>query len=321
LLLVPKGKVNAVDELALFDKNPLISVVIPTYNSGTYIAETLKSVFLQNYNNFEVIVSDDGSSDNTAEVVQNIFDQFSHKKTVFLANSHQGPGHARNKGVEVACSEWISFLDSDDHWFPEKLQTVSDCLYSNEEINLICHSEILQNESENRLLKYSELFDKNQSPFMSFYRCNALSTSAVTVKKKLLIKAGLFDTTLPSAQDYDLWLRVALHNEVKIKFIDKPLGFYVMRDGNISSNPEQRLRCLLRINQKYIGKLQQKSKWPLFEKLKYEGRAYFSTGIELLKKGKLKGAVCLFVGIVKYPLRFDLLYKLYGLVKKKLKVS
>ena len=293
-------------------------MIIPTYNSQDYITETLKSVFLQNYDDFEVIVSDDGSSDNTQKTVRSIFEQFPDKRAMLIINSHQGPGNARNKGIEAACGKWISFLDSDDRWFPEKLQTVDSYLCNNKKVNLVCHSEIWRSESKETVLKYSELYDDRQRPFMSLYRNNAFSTSALTAKKQLLTKAGLFDTTLPSCQDYDFWLRISMLDEVRIGFIDEPLGLYVIRSGNISSNVEQRLRCLLRINKKYISTLKQISKFPLLERLRYEGRAYFSAGLELVKKGDLKGVIYLFVGIAKYPLRFDLVHNIYKSIKKSL---
>ena len=95
-------------------QGPFISVVIPTYNSENFIAKTLETVFLQTYNNYEVIISDDGSSDNTVEVVKAVFDKYGHRENKILINSHEGAAAARNRGIEVANGDWISFLDSDD---------------------------------------------------------------------------------------------------------------------------------------------------------------------------------------------------------------
>ena len=121
-------------------QEPFISVVIPTYNAENFITKTLETVFSQTYNNYEVIVSDDGSSDNTVEVVKAVFDKYGHRENKILINSHGGPGVARNKGIEIASGQWIAFLDSDDQWYQEKLQKVADYINQHKEYNVICHS-------------------------------------------------------------------------------------------------------------------------------------------------------------------------------------
>jgi glycosyltransferase involved in cell wall biosynthesis len=296
-----------------------ISIVIPTYNSGKYIASTLESVFSQTYSNYEVIVCDDGSSDNTCQIVRGLFNVFPEKITRLMTNPHSGPGAARNSGIIAAKGEWISFLDSDDRWFNTKLEKIAEYISNNETAYLICHSEIWRRGNAETVLKYSKCFNYDLHPFISLYKQNALSTSAVTVKKKYLIEAGLFDTTLPSAQDYDLWLRFSLIPDIKIRFIDEPLGFYVTRDGNISSDVEQRLRCMLKIGRKYLVNLKEISKFPTIERLKFEGKIYALGGITLLRRGNfIKGIAFFVIGIVKWPFRFDWVCKL---VKKLLQIK
>lgn len=288
---------------------PFISVVIPTYNSARYITETLLSVFNQIYKNYEVIVSDDGSTDNTEELVKTIFTKFP-QKARFLKNIHTGPGATRNKGIEASDGEWISFLDSDDQWLSKKLQKVAEYISCNTSINLVCHSEIQKIGKCERLLRYSGLYDTRQKPFLSLYRKNALSTSAVTVKKELLMKTSLFDTTLPAAQDYDLWLQLSLVPCIKIGFIDEPLGFYITRSGNISSNIERRLHCMLKINSKYSRNLKHFSRFYSFESMAYKGRVYTSAGLELIRMRNFKKGIVFFItGLFKWPFRFDWVYK------------
>jgi len=290
---------------------PFISVIIPTYNSGKYIAETLKTVFSQTYDDYEIIVSDDGSSDNTLEIVKDVFRKFLDKNTKLLINKHEGPGAARNRGIEAASGKWVSFLDSDDRWFEQKLQKVVDFIFSNNDINLVCHSEIWHTGNGVKMLDYSASYNNKINPFLSLYRQNCLSTSAVTVQRELLIKAGMFDESLPSAQDYDLWLRLSMLHEIKIGFINEHLGLYTTRDGNISSNIEQRLMCVLKIGQKYADNIKQVSSFPLIEKLRYEGRFYASAGFELiLRKNFKKGIIFFISGLVRWPFRFDLIAKL-----------
>ncbi len=290
---------------------PFISVVIPAYNSEKYITETLNTVFAQTYKNFELIVSDDGSSDNTVEIVKDVFREFPDKNTKLLINKHQGPGATRNRGIEAASGKWVSFLDSDDKWFEQKLQRVVDFISSNSEINLVCHNEVWHTGNGEKMLDYSATYNKKISPFLSLYRQNCLSTSAVSVKREFLIKAGMFDESLPSAQDYDLWLRLSMLPDIKIGFINEPLGFYITRDGNISSNVEQRLRCVLKIGQKYADNIKQISSFPIIEKLQYEGRFYASAGLELMRRKNFGKGILFFIsGIIRWPFRFDLIAKL-----------
>jgi hypothetical protein len=104
--------------------HPMISVVIPTYNSGEFILRTLSSVLAQTYRDFEIVVSDDGSTDGTLDAVRTFLGGFPGISWRLVENSHGGPGAARNAGILAASGEWVAFLDSDDVWFPEKLSCV-----------------------------------------------------------------------------------------------------------------------------------------------------------------------------------------------------
>lgn len=290
---------------------PFFSIVIPAFNSEKYIERTLNSVFDQTYTLYEVIVCDDGSSDNTVAVIRAVFDGFADKSTLLIVNAHEGPGAARNRGIEAAKYEWISFLDADDSWLPHKLRRVAEFITENPEVNLICHNEIYAYEGGESFPDYSALYNKKISPFLSIYRQNPLSTSAVVVRKELLIRAGMFDVTLPSAQDLDMWLRISMLPEMKLEFITEALGFYLPTVGNISSNVERRLECMLRINGKYCRKLKELSRFPVVERLRYEGKWYVWAGMKLIKKKEtLKGAALLLRGIVKWPFRFDVVKKI-----------
>jgi len=292
-------------------QGPFISVVIPTYNSEDFIAKTLETVFLQTYNNYEVIISDDGSTDNTVGVVKSFFLKNPSRKKSLLINKHEGPGAARNKAIENASGDWISFLDSDDLWNDNKLERVVGYILENEDIDLVCHSQIVKDGSKENLMNPSKYFNNKIDPFLSIYREHCLYTSALTVKKNLLYQAGLFDNILPSSQDYDLWLRLGLINKIKMGFIEDPLSTHINREGNISSNVERRLQCMLEISRKYYGELKKVSKVPKTEKIRFEGRIYSSVGLKLLRRKNIaKGIYYLFIGLLKWPFRYDWICKL-----------
>lgn len=273
------------------------SVVIPTYNSEGFIDRTLNSVFEQDYANYEVIVSDDGSTDRTVEVVKGIFSHRSSSDTKILTNEHKGPGSARNKGIMSAKGEWVAFLDSDDIWRPKKLSTVARYISTSPSVDLWCHSEIVRLRHKTVTFDYRKWFNSSIDPFISLYLENALSTSAITVRMEHLKKAGLFDEGLSSAQDYDLWLR--LSTAVQIGFIQDLLGEYVVRANSISSDPIRRLSCLLTISDKYIDILRTKTRFYLLYRFMFRSRAFLDAGIRLFKQGNrqegigymLKGAL------------------------------
>jgi glycosyltransferase involved in cell wall biosynthesis len=292
-------------------QGPFISVVIPTYNSEDFIAKTLETLYSQTYNNYEVIVSDDGSTDNTVDVVRSFFLQNSSRKKALLISKHEGPGAARNKGIENASGDWVSFLDSDDLWNHNKLELVARYIFNNQGVDIVCHSLVDIEGPKETLMVPSKYFNNKIDPFLSIYRENCLYTSALTIKKNILYQAGLFDNMLPSSQDYDLWLRLGMIDKIKIGFIVEPLATHISREGNISSNAETRLQCMLEISRKYYAELKKVSKVPIIEKIRFEGRIYSSVGLKLLRRKDITKGICyLLFGLLKWPFRYDWIRKL-----------
>ncbi len=292
---------------------PTISVIIPTYNSGEFITRTLESVLSQTYKNFEIIISDDESTDETIKRADDFFDNTDFKKFTILSNPHKGPGDARNKGIDASMGDWIAFLDSDDMWMPEKLEKTINYINNYPTVDLICHNEIRRYNGREYFVDHSSKYNKRISLFVSLLRNNCFSPSAVIVRRKFLLEAGCFDVTLPAAQDYDLWLRLSLLN-ITIGFINEPLGFYMERDGSISSNIDQRLSCLLKIGDKYFCYLGNHTSFPFIERLRYEGKAYSSAGLGLILKGDiLKGLKFFVIGMLKWPVRDDWFRKIAGI--------
>lgn len=217
---------------------PTISVVIPTYNSAPFIRETLASILSQTEPLFEVIISDDGSTDNTVAVVEEIIREVVKPAVRILKNTHGGPGAARNAGIKAAQGDWIAFIDSDDKWTNEKIARVKLAMKQNPEVNFFCHDQYHRflNGKEERLnlaKRYRMMIPAKQL----FYNC-PFATSAVVCRKDILLKHGLFNETLLSAQDYELWLR--LLPSLRPHFIDEVLGWYIDRRGNISSSKRWR---------------------------------------------------------------------------------
>lgn len=228
-----------------------ISVVCPSYNSAEYILRTLRSIAGQTVKPLEVIISDDGSTDNTREIVAEFILACPDLTICWIENSHRGPGAARNSGILAAKGEWIAFIDSDDTWFPNKLAFVTKIIQQNPEINLICNAEEhIRMNGNKTMLDFGKWYVTERNLFQQLYHVNFLSPSAVTCKRQMLIDVGLFNEQLMSSQDYELWLRMSF--KIRPYFIREKLGSYYDRAGNISTTKAfRRLRNNILIAAKF----------------------------------------------------------------------
>ena len=195
--------------------NPLVSVIIPTYNRAWALAEAIDSVLVQDYNNFELIIVDDGSTDNTP----NLLNEFAGKLKL-IRQENAGVSAARNRGIAAARGDFIAFLDSDDTWLPQKLSGQMDFMIRCPEA-LICQTQeiwIRNNTRVNPRACHKKLSGMIFEPSLAL--C-LVSPSAVMIKKNLFDKVGYFDERLSACEDYDLWLRVSCRFPVYL--VDEPL--------------------------------------------------------------------------------------------------
>jgi len=196
-------------------KKPLISVIIPTYNRGWIIKEAIDSVLSQDYRDFELIIVDDGSTDNTLEILNAYQDDI----TVLRQNNY-GVSAARNWGITAASGRFIAFLDSDDLWLPQKLFRQVEFFNKNPDAQ-ICQTEetwIRKGVRVNPKKRHKKLWG------MIFEQSLALclvSPSAVMIRRSLFDEVGVFDEKLPVCEDYDLWLRISCRFPVYL--VDTPL--------------------------------------------------------------------------------------------------
>ena len=191
-----------------------ISVVIPTYNRYKFLQRVLTSVFAQTYHSFEVIVVDDGSTDETSNIQKDF------PTIQYFHQENRGVSSARNFGVSKAKSPWVAFLDSDDEWHQDKLQEQVDFHTQNIDIKMSYTDEKwIRNGVE---VKVPKKFSKYGGDI--FDRCLShciIAPSATLIEKNLFNSLGMFDESLEVCEDYDLWLRVA--SKYQIGLIDKKL--------------------------------------------------------------------------------------------------
>jgi len=192
------------------NKIPLVSVIIPTYNRGWILKEAIESVRSQTYRNFELIIVDDGSTDDTQDILENFKEEL-----VVIRQTNKGVSAARNKGVAFSRGTLISFLDSDDLWKPEKLANQVAFFVSNPEIQICQTDEIWIRKGKRVNPKKYHQKPSGMIYVPSLSLC-LVSPSAVMMKKKLFQSVGGFDETFPACEDYDLWLRIGCRYPVPL---------------------------------------------------------------------------------------------------------
>tara|TARA_B100000242_G_scaffold293345_1_gene271163 strand:+ start:896 stop:1675 length:780 start_codon:yes stop_codon:yes gene_type:complete len=217
------------------------SIICPTFNSSLFLEKTLNSLLAQTYKKFEVIFSDDGSHDNTLEILENYRSKFYDigVNVKIIKNEHNGPGYARNQGLKIAESDWVSFIDSDDLWSSDKLLKVNDFLKINNNYNCILHRQyFLGRNNEIKKYDFDKYFNFKLSVKKQLFRRNFFAMSAVTLKKDLIVNEGGFNEIYQNAQDYDLWIRIG--DKFKIFILPEYLGSYCERSDNITSRSYQK---------------------------------------------------------------------------------
>ena len=254
-----------------------VSVVIPTFNRAAMVVEAVESVLAQEGVDFELIVVDDGSTDDS----QARLARFS-SAVHYYRQPRSGVSASRNRGVAVSCAPLIAFLDSDDLWLPRKLQLQKTFMDEHLEA-MICQTEeiwVRNGRSLNPKIRHRK---PSGDIFRRSLELCLVSPSAVMIRRELFDRVGYFDETLPMAEDYDLWLRVAA--EYPVYLLPEPL--VIKRGGHsdqLSATPgidRYRIRALENLLQS--GRLSP-DQWELtWAALRDKCRVY---GTGCLKRGK-----------------------------------
>lgn len=190
---------------------PFFSVIIPTYNRDQFIQKAVDSVLNQSFDNFELIVIDDGSEDQTQQVLSKYSDQ----RLKCFKQQNQGVASARNRGLELARGNWICFLDSDDWWVNHKLERTFKEIKTNPKIKIFHTDEIWY---KNGTLHNQKNIHKKPSGFVYDHALPlcCISISTVAIHHTVFDVIGIFDESMEACEDYDFWLRTTSKFEVKL---------------------------------------------------------------------------------------------------------
>lgn len=200
-----------------FMNKPLVSIIIPTYNYAQLITETIESVLNQSYNNWECIIIDDGSTDNTEEVVKEFINRQSIYSFRYIKKVNEGTSIAKNTGINIANGKYIQFLDADDLISADKLEVQVSTLESvNADLVFSKSVFFTDNNSERQFVnRYPEGFLAAQTLanielLNRIIKNNIVTIGSPLVKKAILMEAGLFDAHLKNNEDWLLWFKVGL---------------------------------------------------------------------------------------------------------------
>lgn len=206
---------------------PLISVVIPSYNYGRFVADAIRSALRQDYVHREIIVVDDGSTDDTRQRLAPFMEQIR-----YIYQENQGLSAARNTGIRAAHGEFIALLDSDDVWHPRKLTCQVACQARHPETGILATDHVVD------LTNGWPVFPDVPAPAIHNYsldelvlRCRFAPSSAM-IRKECFEQVGLFDADLRSVEDRDMWIRIACRYPVAKLCL--PLCWYRIHDSNLS---------------------------------------------------------------------------------------
>ena len=194
-----------------------ISIVIPTYNRSSLLIRAINSVFAQSYKNFELIIVDDGSTDNTFELLEPLINSSQIK---YFKCQNLGVSSARNLGAKKAVADYLAFLDSDDEWLPHKLQDQINYFLTNPQMRIVFGEEfwIRNGKRVNQKVIHKK---KGGNIFSSCVQQCSIAPSSIMMEKSLFLEMGGFDESFIICEDYDLWLKIS--SLFEIGFIANPL--------------------------------------------------------------------------------------------------
>jgi glycosyltransferase involved in cell wall biosynthesis len=265
-------------------KNTTVSVIIPTFNSAEYVGNAIDSVLSQTYSAYEIIVVNDGSTDNTQEILKNYV-----KKILYFEIENGGPSKARNIGIIHSKGAFIAFLDADDEWYPQKLEKQVELIREKPKCGLVYCDRVVFDETTKRNTKMTyresgKIYEGNMFWDMLKAGDGCFATSCVLLRRDALNLLGLFDEELYTAEDTNLLLRVAYHYE--IEFVPETLAKIRIHSRNISHQNVRRWGTIQNLDK--IAKLYPETVYK-HEKLWTDlyAKKYFEYSMDLLLAGEL----------------------------------
>lgn len=261
----------------MLGNKPLVSIIIPTYNRSHLIGRAIMSVLNQSFQDFELIVVDDGSSDDTEARILDF--QIQDKRIrYFRHNVNKGPAAARNTGIGLASGRYIAFQDSDDEWMADKLEKQVNILNkSSSDIGMVYTGFVRVFSHKKVYVPSARIKKKEGDLHHELVGGNFIGMPTVLIKKECFEKVGIFDEHLPSLEDWELFIRVSKY--YKFICIDEPLVITYESEDSISRVKTSNVKALKTIIEKH---------YESFRKVpKVLARHYFVIGDHMCRAGQI----------------------------------
>lgn len=237
---------------------------MPAWRSEATIQRALRSIAAQSLLPREIVVVDDGSADRTLERASEMADELRPADLKVLRQENAGPGAARNRAIRESTGSVLAFLDADDEWMPEKIeQSIRALEKLGTDRVLVAHNFTVHDGTAAQLVESTRHFHDGEDPFVELFKRGFISTSTVVCRREAVVGAGGFDETLPSGQDYELWLTVARDWRHGVSLFAENLTQYHVVAGSVSSRVELRRRCAIRIAMRHAAALRGRADCPV----------------------------------------------------------
>ncbi|TAK26073.1 MAG: glycosyltransferase [Chloroflexota bacterium] len=226
---------------------PRVSVIIPTFNYGHFICQAIDSVLNQTFDDLEIIVVDDGSSDDTVARIG----QYGGGRVRLIQQDHRGPSAARNRAYPETTGEFVAFLDADDLWLPDKLERQIPLLEADERVGLVAGAYYLQIDATGERFERQSPLRGDVLRYVAVENIVSGSATTALMRRSVLDRVGPMDESLRACEDWDLWLRIARVSH--FAYVDAPIAVLRRHSGNSSSDGSRMIAGYKRVIERFFS--------------------------------------------------------------------
>jgi glycosyltransferase involved in cell wall biosynthesis len=265
------------------NQSPKVSIILPTYNRAYLIGRAIQSILNQTYQDFEIIIIDDGSKDDTEKIIRGFKEKDNRIKYISF-DANKGAAAARNAGIKMSKGEYITFQDSDDEWVIDKLEKQMKVIETSSE-NIVVYCGFWRIDGDEKIyIPDINILNREGNINKELLKGNFVGTPSILLPKKNLEKVGMFDKNLSRLQDWDLAIRLSKYYNFKL--IDEPLYISYVLSDSISANYEALIIAMQIILAKYQDEIYKDHKIIKAWSIKFNSIAKYLLNNNDIKKAK-----------------------------------